>query len=183
MRETMFNRTKIKLMIADITDQPFEAFIYYATNDLKLGAGFGNAISVRGGPSIQRELEKLAPVETTKAVLSTAGELKAKHIIHAVGPKFNEEDTERKLRDTMLSSLKIAIENGIKQVAYPAMGAGFYAIPLDVCAKVMLETLYIFLHGNESLEEVVICVIDNREYIPFDVELNKYKTDTVSTEV
>jgi O-acetyl-ADP-ribose deacetylase (regulator of RNase III) len=90
---------------------------------LKLGAGFGGAIAVRGGPQIQKDLDKLAPVGPYQAVISNAGELKAKYIIHANGPKFQEEDMEGKIKTTIINSLKLADEKGIKKIAFPPMGS------------------------------------------------------------
>jgi O-acetyl-ADP-ribose deacetylase (regulator of RNase III) len=136
-----------------------------------LGSGFGNAISVRGGPSIKKELDELAPVQTGDVVLSAAGNLKAKHILHAVGPRFNEPDTEGKLRTTVVNCLKAADEKGLKRIALPPMGTGFYAVPLDLCARVMLETIKSYLEGQTGIEEVIICVVDQRELAPFEAQL------------
>lgn len=102
-----------------------------------------------------------------EAVITTAGKLEAKHIIHACGPKFQEAGTENKLRDCVLAALKVADENGLKSVAFPPMGAGFYGVPLEVCSTVMLGAIKDFLQGGTSLEEVIICVVDNRELTTF----------------
>ena len=83
------------------------------------------------------------------------------------GPRFQEEDTEGKLRTTMLNCLAAAEEKGIERIAFPAMGAGFYGVPLDVCAKVMVETIKGHLQGETKIKEAIICVIDSREYGPF----------------
>ena len=144
-----------------------EAFVFYAQHNLNLGSGFGTAISTRGGPKIQEELKQYGTLETTEAVVSEAGMLKAKHIIHAVGPRFKETDLDEKLRKTVLNSLIKVDERGIKQVAFPAMGTGFYGIPLELCATVMIDTITDYLHGSTHLEEVIICVMDTREYQPF----------------
>ena len=158
----------VRLAICDITDLEVDAFVFYAQNDLVLGSGFGTAISVRGGPTVQRELEELAPVETCQAVVSEAGNLKAKFIIHAVGPKFQEDKTEDKLRDTMLNTLKCAEEKGIKSLAFPAMGAGYYGIPAPVSAKIMLEAIKTHLAGETGLEDIAICVLDSPQYGAFE---------------
>jgi O-acetyl-ADP-ribose deacetylase (regulator of RNase III) len=161
----------IRLVKQDITDYEVEAFVYYARPDLKLGTGWGGAISVRGGPSIQKELDEIGSCEVGKAVVTGAGEMKAQHIIHAVGPAFQEEDEERKLRDTVRSTLALADEKGFARVAYPPMGSGFYGIPLDVSARIMLDELQRHLQGESKLQEVIICVNDNRELKPFRAQL------------
>jgi O-acetyl-ADP-ribose deacetylase (regulator of RNase III) len=104
-------------------------------------------------------------------VLSAAGNLKAKHILHAVGPRFNEPDTEAKLRTTLLNCLKTADEKGLKRIALPPMGTGFYAVPLELCARVMLETIKSYLEGETGIEEIIICVVDQRELAPFEARL------------
>jgi len=157
----------LRLLKEDVTLIDVDAFVYYARHDLVLGSGFGGAISARGGPDIQPELDALAPVETCDVVVSGAGELKARHIFHAVGPRFQEEDTEPKLRKTIQNVLAAASGKGIRSLAFPPMGAGYYGIPLDDCARVMIEEIRAHLDGKTSLEDVVICVQDLREQEPF----------------
>jgi O-acetyl-ADP-ribose deacetylase (regulator of RNase III) len=161
------NSSTIRLMIGDITELEVQAFVFYAQHDLLLGSGFGTAISLRGGPSIQEELGKLGPVETTGVVVSEAGKLNADHILHAVGPRFQEEDIPGKLRTTVLNCLKEADARGLKSLAFPAMGAGFYGVPLPVCAEVMLNAVRDYLCQETSVREVVVCLLDNREFKPF----------------
>jgi O-acetyl-ADP-ribose deacetylase (regulator of RNase III) len=158
---------QIRLIKGDITDLEVEAFVYYARSDLKLGAGFGNAIAVRGGPTIQKELEQFGNINSCAAVITSAGDMKAEYIIHANGPKFQEPDLESKLEQTILNSLHLAEEKGIKQVAFPPMGTGFYAIPLQMCAEVMLRAFKEYLKKKHKLEEIIISVVDKREFEPF----------------
>jgi O-acetyl-ADP-ribose deacetylase (regulator of RNase III) len=165
------NRTTIRLIKYDITDLDIEAFVFYAQPDLTLGSGFGGAIAVRGGPTIQKELEQLAPVATGEAVVSAAGNLKAQHIIHAVGPRFQEQDTETKLYTTVLNCLKRAEEKGIEQIAFPAMGAGYYGILPEVSARVMMDVFKNRLAGECSIKEIVICVLDTPQYNSFKAAL------------
>ena len=164
---TRINQSVIQLIKDDITDLDVDAFVFYAQSDLALGSGFGTAISVRGGPTIQQELEDMAPVAVGEAVVSEAGNLKANYIIHAVGPKFREEDTESKLRTTVLNSLRRAEEKAVETLAFPAMGAGFYGIPPELCAKVMLDAITQHLQGSTVIKDVVICVLDSRQYTTF----------------
>jgi O-acetyl-ADP-ribose deacetylase (regulator of RNase III) len=154
------NKTDLRVIKGDITDLEVDAFVFYAREDLVLGSGFGTAISVRGGPTVEEECKKLAPVAVGEAVVTEAGKMKAGHIIHAVGPKFQEADTEGKLRKTVRSALEKANEKGIKRVAFPAMGAGFFGVPLHLCATVMLETIKEVLGGETGITEVIICLVD-----------------------
>lgn len=161
----------IRLFLGDITELEVDAFVYYARHDLALGSGFGGAIAVRGGPSIAEELKRYGPVETTAAVTTSAGNLKAKQIIHAVGPRFQEPDLERKLQTTIRNILLLADDKKISRLAFPAMGAGFYGVPLDICSKTMFDVIIEYLHGETGIGEVIICLNDSREYKPFQAGL------------
>jgi O-acetyl-ADP-ribose deacetylase (regulator of RNase III) len=165
--------TELRLETGDITDFEVEAFVFYAREDLKLGSGFGNAIAVRGGPQIQKQLDELGGGEVGDVFVTDAGNMKAQYILHAVGPKFMEEDLEAKLARTMQNVLKTAEEKGIKQIAFPAMGAGFYGVPLDVCARVMIEEIKRHVESGTKIEEVIIKVLDKREYQPFAEVIEK----------
>ena len=166
--EKKVNESTIRLIKGDITDIEVEAFVFYARPNLKLGTGFGNAISIRGGPSIQKELDELpTPVEIGGAVVSDAGKLKAKYIVHAVGPAFQEENTEQKLRNTVTNALRQAEQKGIQQLAVPLMGAGFYGVPMDVSAKITLGSIKEYLAKETGIKEVVVVALDNRELKPF----------------
>jgi O-acetyl-ADP-ribose deacetylase (regulator of RNase III) len=171
--ELKVDKKIIRLMTGDIAGQEIEAFVYYARTDLVLGSGYGGAIAVRGGPKIQEELKKFGTVGTGEAVVTSAGNMKVKFIIHAVGPRFQEEGTEGKLRATTRKVLQKAEEKGIKRLAFPAMGAGFYGIPLDLCARITLEAVKKHLEGQSGLEEVVFCLRDSREYKAFQERLKK----------
>lgn len=165
--ERTINGTALRLVKDDISAMDIEAFVYYASSDLKLGAGHGNAISMRGGPTIQKELDEIDSLEEYEAVVTDGGELKAKYIVHAVGPRFQEEDMEAKLRTTMLNTLKRADEKGITALAFPPMGTGFYFIGLEISAEVMTEALQEYLKGSTGLKEVIICANDSRDFVPF----------------
>lgn len=167
MIEKKISSTQLRLVRGDITDTKVDAFVFYARPDLQLGSGYGTAITQRGGPGIKKELDAIGSAGTGEAVVTGGGELKAKYIIHAVGPRFNEEDEERKLREVMKASLKRAEEKGVETLAFPAMGTGFYGIPLDLCKKVMLDEITAYLSGKTDLKEVLIIVPDPREEGPF----------------
>ncbi len=172
MPETInINGCSIKLIKGDITDLEVEAFVFYARNDLELGSGFGNAISMRGGPSIKKELTEIGPLKDCEAVVSKAGELKSNYIVHAVGPKFQEAEMVEKLEQTIKNALEKAHEKNIKQLAFPAMGTGFYGVLLPVSADVTLNTLKVYLGNHNSFEEIIICLLSNREYKPFQAAL------------
>ena len=171
--EKMVNKSKIRLETTDITDLDIEAFVYYASEDLQLGTGFGTCISLRGGPSIQKELEEIGGAKLTEAVISEAGEMKAQYIIHAVGPKFLEEDLESKLAKTVHSALEAADKKGIPRVALPAMGAGFYGVPIETSAEVTVDSVSKYLQNASNIQEVVLCMLDSKQYKAFQQRLAK----------
>lgn len=162
----------VRLTRDDITLLEVDAFVFYASHDLKLGAGYGTAISVRGGPTIQRELDELGSLETCEAVVTAAGELPADWIIHAVGPRFQEPDIEPKLHRTMAAVLEQAEARGVRRIAFPPMGAGYYGIPPDLCARVMLESLEEHLSRGSGISEVLVSVLDAAQQRAFESALD-----------
>jgi O-acetyl-ADP-ribose deacetylase len=177
--ETWVNGCPLRLRKGDITDLEIDAFVYEARPDLSLGSGYGGAIAVRGGPTIQEELKKIGRLDVGQAVVTSAGNMKARHIIHAVGPRFQEEDEEGKLREATLSVLRLCDEKGIRRVALPAIGTGFYGMPVDRCAAVMVPAVGAYLRGKTELSEVVFCVRDTRDIPPFEARLKKLQEEEV----
>ncbi|MBM4332885.1 MAG: O-acetyl-ADP-ribose deacetylase [Deltaproteobacteria bacterium] len=174
--ELKVKQSVIRLTKGDITGLQVEAIVFYARPDLLLGSGFGGVIATRGGPKIQEELKKIGAVNVTEAMVTSAGNLKAKYIIHAVGPRFQEEKLEEKLRSTMLNALRRAEENKIRSLALPAMGVGFYGIPLEVCARETLGTAKEYLESPTELREVIFCLSDSREMKAFQDQIRKMVT-------
>ena len=171
MVEKKVGDTLIRLTVDDITDMDVEAFVYDITSDAKLGSGFGGAITQRGGPKVQEELDTIGNVPTGEAVTTSAGRLKAEYIIHINGPKFYEPDTEDKLRRATQAALKQAEEKGVTRLAFPPVGTGLYQVPLDLCARVMVDTVEEHLKGNTGLKEVLFAALDTREFTPFQSRL------------
>lgn len=157
----------LRLERQDITDFEVEAFVYYARPDLALGAGFGGAIAKRGGPAIKSELDAIGRLEVTEAAVTGAGKMKARYIVHAVGPAFQEENLESKLEATIVNALKCAEEKGIRRLAFPLMGAGFYGVPLPLSAATMVRTFREHLGRGSPIEEIIVCANDMREYRAF----------------
>jgi O-acetyl-ADP-ribose deacetylase (regulator of RNase III) len=158
---TQINGKTIRVIKEDITDLKVECMVYYASPDLKLGTGFGSMISRRGGNSISNELKDLPEQEVGSAVVTSAGKLKPKCIIHAVGPAFSESDIKKKLKKTVESALNRAEERGAQDVAFPAMGFGFHGIPISVSAEAMKEAIVDFAQKDSCVREILICVNDS----------------------
>ena len=163
---------RIRLVEGDITVAKAEAFVFDITEDCQLGSGYGAAIAARGGKTIQEELDHVGACPTGTALVTGAGRLKAKHIIHTNGPKFFEPDTEGKLARATRACLERAREAGVKQLAFPPIGTGLYQVPLDVCARVMVDTVVDFLERETGVEEVLFVALDRREFVPFEQRIN-----------
>jgi O-acetyl-ADP-ribose deacetylase (regulator of RNase III) len=173
MVERKIGDKRLRLVRGDITDIEVEAFVFDITQNAKLGSGFGGAIQQRGGIVIQKELDEIGSVRTGEAVVTQAGVLKAHYIIHVNGPKFREEDEEGKLARATTAALARAEEKGIKQLAFPPIGTGMYQVPMDLCARVMVDTISRHLANGSGLEDVLIVVQDPREIGPFTAKLEE----------
>lgn len=174
MREPVVYRRNgkvIRLEKGDLTALSVDAVVYYAREDLELGSGFGTAIQSRGGAAIKEQLSKIGRIGMGEAVLTTGGNLQARHIIHACGPKFQEPDRELKLRRAVRAALDAAASAALATVAFPPMGAGFYGVPLDLCAEVMLGEIGRFMEQENTVSEVILCVLDDREFDAFQPRL------------
>jgi len=158
MEETV-NGKKIVLMQGDLTDVDTDAIVNAANARLVLGAGVAGAIRARGGPSIQEECDAIGPIRVGEAAVTGAGSLKARYVIHAVGPRMGEGDEDEKLRQATLNSLRRAAEKGVKSLAFPAVSTGVFGFPKDRCARIMIETVRQYLAREAtSLEKVVFCL-------------------------
>lgn len=175
--EILFGATTVGLTKEDITLLEVDGFVYYAQPDLALGSGFGGAIGMRGGAAIQKELNKLAedgPLSTTEVVATGAGKLTAGLILHAVGPRFREDQVEEKLRLTMENVLRLAEEKGMTSLAFPGMGVGYYGIPAAVSARIMLDSLRKHLEKESGLREVLICLLDTPQLRAFEEAMREF---------
>ncbi len=169
--ECRINRSIIDLVEGDITEQETDGIVNAANGQLVLGGGVAGAIRRKGGPAIQAECNQKAPISVGEAVITTGGDLKAKYVIHAVGPRMGEGDEDAKLQDATLNSLKVADANKLKSIALPAISTGIFGYPLDRCAQIMLRAVIEYLSDDTGLERVVFCLYDKKSYDIFLHEL------------
>jgi O-acetyl-ADP-ribose deacetylase (regulator of RNase III) len=157
--EKKINGKIIKLMQGDLTELDVDAIVNAANARLILGGGVAGAIGVKGGPSIQEECNRAGGTDVGEAVLTGAGNLKARHVIHAVGPRYGEGDEDEKLRNATMNSLKRAGEKCLSSIAFPVVSTGIFGFPKDRCARIMLSACMDFLKDTEtSLTEVLFCL-------------------------
>ena len=145
---------RILIIAGDLVEQEVDAIVNAANNDLVLGGGVAGAIRSRGGPTIQRECDEHGPVNVGDAALTGAGELAARHVIHAASMRLGGSTTEESLRSSMDNSFRLARENGVKTIAVPAVGTGIAGFPMEDCAIVMARSLRGALAEGWQPEEV-----------------------------
>ena len=163
----------LELVQGDITEMQTDAIVNAANAQLILGGGVAGAIRRKGGPQIQKECNKIGGTFVGGAVITTAGNLKAKHVIHAVGPRAGEANEDEKLKNATLNSLKLADENNLKSISSPAISAGVFGFPIQRCAEIMLQTAIDYLKGKTGLEMVSFCLFGQDSYEVFVNQLNK----------
>ncbi len=163
----------LELLDGDITELDTDAIVNAANAQLVLGGGVAGAIRRKGGPKIQAECDKIGGTFVGGAVITTGGKLKARHVIHAVGPRMGEGDEDRKLRNATLNSLKLADENRLKSIAFPAVSAGIFGFPIERCAAIMLGTTIEYLKGQTGLQRVVFCLFGRDSYEVFAERLGQ----------
>jgi O-acetyl-ADP-ribose deacetylase len=143
----------------NLLDEPVDAIVNAANGHLAHGGGVAGVISRAAGPALQQEsdllIQRQGPVPTGTAVVTAAGKLPFKGVIHAVGPRQGEGDEEAKLFRALVSAFACAKERGWSSVAFPAVSSGIFAVPLDVCARAYLKAM-----RASPLSKVRLCLRD-----------------------
>lgn len=167
------NQSSLEIIQGDITEMETDAIVNAANGKLIMGGGVAGAILRKGGGVIQDECDKIGGTYVGGAVITTGGNLKTKHVIHAVGPRFGEGNEDEKLRSATLNSLKLADKYKLKSVAFPAISTGIFGFPADRCAKIMLSTAIQYLKGKTGLEQIVFCMFSEEIFNIFLKELER----------
>ena len=172
--EAKVNGKTIKLIRGDLTELAVDAIVNAANAQLILGGGVAGAIRTKGGPSIQEECNRIGGTFVGGAVITGAGRLKAKHVIHAAGPRMGEGNEDDKLLNATVNSLRRATEHGLRSIAFPAVSTGIFGFPKDRCAKIMLGAVREFLaQETTSLEEVIFCLWAQEDLEIFESALGR----------
>lgn len=171
------NNTQLSLVEGDLTEQRTDAIVNAANEALVLGGGVAGAIRKKGGPAIQKECDAIGGTHVGGAVITTGGKLKARYIIHAVGPRMGEGDEDRKLHEATLSSLRLADQRQLQSIAFPAISTGIFGFPMDRCAEIMLQTTIDYLRGKTQLKEVIFCLWGNEAFQIFEKTLKQMSSE------
>jgi len=162
------NGKEIVLIRDDITESDADAIVNPANKDLILGAGVAGAIRKKGGPEIQEKCHKIGGTHVGGAVVTTGGKLRARYVIHAVGPRMGEGDEDNKLRNATLNSMKVADQKSLQSIVFPAISTGIFGFSKDRCANIMIRTVIDYLQSDTNLKQVVFCLYDDVTYKIFE---------------
>ena len=144
-----------------------DAIVNAANNDLQLGGGVAGAVRRKGGPSIQAECDQIGTIPVGGAAITSGGSLKARHVIHAASMQLGGQTSAQSLRSSTAHSLRIAAQNGLKTIAFPAVGTGIAGFPLRECAEIMLREAAKHFEGPTSLEKIYFVLFDQEALAAF----------------
>ena len=162
--------SRIELIKGDITTLKVDAIVNAANSSLMGGSGVDGAIHRAGGSAILEECRKIVArqggCKTGEAVITTAGNLPAKYVIHTVGPVWNggNNGEREKLANCYRKSLRLAMEHNCKSIAFPNISTGVYRFPKDEAAQISVSTIQDFLLSDQSIERVIIVCFDEENY-------------------
>jgi O-acetyl-ADP-ribose deacetylase (regulator of RNase III) len=172
----------IKLIKGDITKVHADAIVNAANSSLLGGGGVDGAIHRAGGKEILEECRKIVArqggCKVGEAVITTAGKLPAKYVIHTVGPVWNDGTNHetQKLESCYLNSLKLAAAHNCKTIAFPGISTGIYRFPKAQAAKIAVATIKNYL-ASSTFEEVILVSFDEENYQILKSELENYSSD------
>jgi len=192
------NNKILRLVKGDITERNVDVIVNAANSYLKHGGGVAAAIVRKGGAVIQGESDMIITagglVPVGSAVITTAGRLPCKAVIHTVGPRMGEGNEDYKLRKAVRSSLLLASEKGFTSISMPAVSSGIFGFPKDRCARILVEESKTFLEGNNNTQNsnisnnnisnnntqsklhiIEFCIFDNETAVHFEKELANIK--------
>lgn len=160
-------KEKIILSQGDITEMDVDAIVNAANNDLILGGGVAGAIRRKGGASIQEACNRIGSVPVGEAAITTAGDLKARYVIHAASMSLGGWTAAKSLRNSTKNALLRAEENKLRDIAFPAVGTGVAGFPLEKCAQIMIDIVREHLQGKTRLEKVFFVLYHEKAYQAF----------------
>jgi len=173
--EKKIGSAALSLIKGDITHEETDAIVNAANSRLAGGGGVDGAIHRAGGPKIMEECRKIGGCPTGSAVITTGGNLKAKYVIHTVGPIYHDgKHNEAKLLSSAYkSSLEIAVKNGIKSLAFPSISTGAYGYPINEAAEIALKTVMDFIRADKGLSLVRFVLFSDQDFEVYKKALEK----------
>ncbi len=170
-------KSKIELRQGDITEVEADAIVNAANTDLILGAGVSGAIGRRGGKVVQDECDRISSAQVGEAVVTAAGDLKAKYVIHAVSMEIGHFTTESNVALATRNALRRAEELKLRTIAFPAIGTGAAALAPEFSARAMLETTADHLAGGTGLDHIFFVLFNEETFEAFRETLERLTLD------
>src|SRR5215469_8246016 len=162
---TRIRGSTLTLIQGDIVQTHADAIVNAANQALAGGGGVDGAIHEAGGPRIMEECRKIGGCPTGSAVVTTAGNLRAQYVFHAVGPIYSgTPEDERLLASAYQSCLNLAEQHRVKSIAFPSLSTGVYGYPLEEAAPVALRTIIEHIKRPTSLQHVLVVLFGERAY-------------------
>jgi len=163
--ELRVGKATLEIVKGDITKEKVDAIVNAANPRLTPGGGVSGAIHRAAGKELWEECKKLGGCKTGEAKITRGYNLPAKYVIHTVGPVYRgrEEDAEL-LAACYKNSLKLAMEHGLKSIAFPAISTGIYGYPVEEAARVAIKAIVDFLKNNEGIEKVKMVLYTDGAY-------------------
>jgi O-acetyl-ADP-ribose deacetylase (regulator of RNase III) len=173
MRGLTVGQSRIELVRGDITQQDTDAIVNAANGSLLGGGGVDGAIHRAGGPAILAECKKLGGCATGDAKITTGGRLKAKYVVHAVGPVYRDgkQREAEQLAGAYQRSLEVAAENGVTTIAFPSISTGAYAFPVAQAACVATETVARFLRTSPQIKLARFVLFSDADMVTYEQAL------------
>ena len=181
--ETKIGKTTLRLVNGDIAEQDTDAVVTAAHWRLNKGNGTDGTIHTKGGPKIYEECRRIGGCPIGDAVITTGGNLKARHVIHAVGPVWRggDEDEPKLLASAYRRSLQVAVQHGLHSISFPSISTGAFIYPLRLAAPIALKTIVEFLEREQhNLDEVRMVLYpreDDTAYTVFARTLEQILTE------
>ena len=167
------NGVRVELIQGDLTEERTDAIVNAANSQLILGGGVAGAIRTKGGPSIQEECNRIGDTPVGSAAITGAGDLHAKYVIHAVGPRMGEGDEGNKLESCAKRSLELADEKELKSVSFPAISTGIFGVPPKIAAPAMMRGIKKHVESGTGLKTIRIVLFSDRLWADFSSAMSE----------
>ena len=161
--------TQIKIIKGDITEINADIIVNAANNHLRGGGGVDSAIHRAAGTAIKEECRKIGYCNTGEAVITSAGNLEAKYIIHTVGPVYTKNNNEQQklLYNAYYKSLQLGKEYNAKTIAFPSISTGVYGYPFIEASTIALQAINDFIINNCNYDEIIFVLFSTEDYLSF----------------
>lgn len=182
----IINQARLSVIEGNITRQATDAIVNAANSSLMGGGGVDGAIHRAGGPAILEECQEIVSrqgnLPTGQAVMTTAGDMKARHVIHTVGPIWHggSKGEAELLASAYRESLKLAAANNMTSIAFPSISTGVYSYPLEEASRIALKTVVAFLAETTSIKEVVFVLFNSQTLDAYTLALREITGDLES---